>query len=163
MNIILAFSIIIGSTSIGYFISSKYKLIYNFYNEILLIFNNIRQNLNFKQDKLIDIFEQEIHLIRNKDLFNLINNYINYLKNKNFEYKFTPNLTLLTQNENNILKQIFNSLGHSNLIGENANLDFINKVLAEPYNKAKEDYLKFNKLYIKLGFFAGCFIVIILI
>lgn len=163
MSIALAIIIIACTTFIGYCVTSKYRTRYRFYNDILILFKSLRQNLNFKKDKLVQVFETEINNIKNKELIELVNLYIVYLKNKEFQNRFNSKLGILTVNENEVIGQIFNSLGHSDILGENKNLDLIDNLIEDSYKNAKEEYFKYNNLYIKLGFFIGCFIVILLI
>lgn len=163
MTAILSILIIAGSTYIGYNISSKYRIRYNFFNDFKLILKNVKQNLNFKLDKLLDIFSSEIETIKSKELYQLINEYTIYLKNKNFQNKFYFNINYLTKNENETIMQILNSLGRNDLFGENLNFEYIEEVTNGLFVTTKNEYIKFDKLYLKLGFFLGCLIVILFI
>lgn len=157
--ILLAVVIIFGY--VGYGLSAYYTNRSKFFKNLELLFEKIKTEIRFSQNKLIEILQS--YPTQNKDVKKVIKNFIKCLefdleiKNENL----FNDIKILAEEEKNILCIFFKSLGKFDAFNQTNQLDNQKTELARLHKLAEEEAKKYAPLYLKIGVIAGLVVALI--
>lgn len=163
MRLFFLIGIIGLSGSIGLIISNHYKERKKFFFDFKNFICALKNEINFSLIKIIDAMEKFLSITKNKNLTNLISNYIYILKNKkelSIDGLF-KDVAILTDQEKQNIFLFFNRLGRVDITNQISELDNYIKIFDENYMKVKFESEKYSSLYTKMGLLIGLFVAII--
>lgn len=157
MKWILIISLISVIMLIAYSVSEQYRDKADFYNNLKLFLSQLRLNVSFKQDKILDFLDKT----KCKKYFSLfIEDYKVYLKTNKISF---DNIKILDDDERSELVEIIKSLGKHDVKNELGQIGaFINNIDIK-LNKAEEDKKKLCPMIIKLSLLFAIGLAILLI
>lgn len=165
MKIILILIVVISMTYIGFGISRYYVKRKKIFEDLILLCEKLCVEISFSKNTLSSIISSNVNLF-SKDFKNIINTYLNYLKNNNEvltkDFLFKKN-TLLNDDEKELILNFFYNLGRLDASNQISQInDYKNKFI-ELKQKTNEENSKFGSLSLKLLILMGLLIGIILI
>lgn len=161
----ILFLILITSSLIGKFISKKYLYRLEELEEMNSSLNIFKSKIKFTYEPIPEIF-QEIAKGTNKNIGNIFLVAIEKMKNNNaniaWEQAINESYTNLKEEDKHILKTLSKLLGQTDSEGQISQIEITQNFLAEQIKEAREEKVKNEKLYSRLGTTIGLAIVIIL-
>lgn len=158
-KIILGVIAVIICTFTGVKLSEKYKLRKDFYSKLLNFNRLFLEEVSFSKNTLPKIIEK----ISDKEPFGrFAKEYFNFLVNNgdSNEYKY---LWFLSSEELSSLKNYFSALGKTDA---KTQVDFLkskDEKLKETLKLSEIDEKKYRTLYLKMGFFTGLLILVLIL
>lgn len=138
-------------------VSRQYKDKYEFFDNLKQFLNKFKMNVSFKQETIEDFL---INLKPQKQFSVFIKDYKEYLVNGNINLN---NIKILTQEEQEELKDMLISLGKFDAANELNQIDVFCKLIDEKLTKAEVDKNKLCPMIVKLSFLLALGIGILLI
>lgn len=163
LKTILIIVLILLISCIGYGFSYYYIQRKKFFDSLVFFIQNMKNDINFSQDKLIEIIDRNLNVVTNKDLNTLLCNYKNLIISNIDKRKLFCNINFLKENEKEIIFIFFKGLGKTDVFNQIELLDKFSNKLTEFYSNATHESKKYSSLYLKLGILFGLFVAIILI
>ena len=161
IKFIILFAVATLCTYIGFGFSAYYHNRSKFFKSIELLFDKLKTEIRFSQNKLIEILKD--FKPHSKDAKKLISNFVdclNYdkpLTNKNLFL----DIRILNEDEKNVLAIFFKSLGKFDALNQTNQIDGHQTQISQLFKKADEETKKFAPLCTKLGIICGLVIVLI--
>ena len=154
MRILLGILLLIICTYIGYIKSNKYYLRRVFYDDFIRFNDKLKQEVAFKQGTIKDLLDNE----------QTETDFIKYLK-ASFVQKQNLALDINYLNEFEVkhYKEYVSKIGSGD---KSLQMDFLQGVNEDLVKKQKQTVLdeeKYKKLYVKLGFFIGLILLILVL
>lgn len=154
MKLFLGLILLIICIFIGYIKSNKYYFRRVFYDDFVKFNEKFKQEVSFKQRTIKNIIEDELS----------DSDFITVIKGSIFNEKTTEkNLNYLNENEIKYFKDYVSTIG---TVDKTIQLDFLQNISNEIIDKQKQcvsEENKYKKLYIKLGFFIGLILLILVL
>ena len=154
MRLLLGIILLIICVFIGYIKSNKYYLRKTFYIDFVNFNNTLKEEVFFRQGTIIDLLKKENS---KNDFYKELNAV--FIKNE----KFNDAFSYLDKDEITYFKDYVNKIG----AGDNAvQIKFLEGVSEQVEKKQNQSFLdndKYKKLYIKLGFFIGLILFILVL
>ena len=142
----------IVSVCIGISIKKYYSARYQFFLEFINLLQYMKAEISFlKTDKFIILSKT---LNKSYMINGFIREYISTCKG---------NSSILTNEENNCLNDILNSIGRNDVNGELNNIDYYLVEINKKYNEALEKYNLYGGFAVKISIVIGALVVIFLI
>ncbi len=161
----ILFLILISSSLIGKFISKKYLYRLEELEEMNSSLNIFKSKIKFTYEPIPDIFE-EISKGTSKNIGNIFLLANEKMKKNNaniaWEQAINESYTNLKEEDKHILKTLSKLLGQTDSDGQISQIEITQNFLAEQIKEAREEKIKNEKLYSRLGTTIGLAIVIIL-
>ncbi len=154
--------LIVTTAGIGFFVG---KFFYNkyhdkklFYSGLIEFIRKLQNNLSFKQDRLVDIVDNEI-ISANKVFIAQLQEFKNYLQNGG-EIKIVYNYP---KNETETLKKFFAELGTIDLFTQKESLKDFDLKFTDSLNTCVNEEKNKGELYVKLFTLIGVAVGVLLI
>lgn len=158
MQIIVFVSIVLVSTYVGVILAKKYIRKENFYIDLLAFCNTTFTEINFTQNKLKKIIEQNINYYK-KDFKLFLSLYKKCLdgevSKKNFGEVVHNNFEFLTEQEINKIVSFFINIGRVDADNELNNLDIFKKDIKGTLDTASIKKKQYVPMIIKLSILIG--------
>lgn len=154
MKLFLGIILLIICVFIGYIKSNKYYYRRVFYEDFLRFNDKLKQEVAFKQCTIKSILDSE----------NIDTDFIACVKNvflNNNEFSF--NQSYLTENEIRYYSDYLSKIGVGDKSLQINFLQSVNEEVGKIQNQCVSDEIKYKKLYIKLGFFIGLILLILVL
>ena len=166
MQIVVFVAIVLISTYIGIVLAKKYIRKENFYIDLLAFCNTTFTEINFTQNKLKKIIEQNINYYK-KDFKLFLNLYKRYLdgevNKENLDNAVCKNFEFLTEQEIKKIVTFFINIGKVDADNELNNLDIFKKDIKGTLDDASTKKRQFVPMIIKLSILVGIGIAILII
>lgn len=155
--IIILFCLIVY---VGYGIFCYYKKRQLFYDDLINFVNYLNTEISFLKTDLISIIDRSCNKYH-KELNDLLCSYLlNLRKNNN---KFSANLKVLSNEENQTLSNFFNSIGRTNIEEQKVCIAHYKSRFSEQKLISEEDKNKNGLTYFKLCIVVGLGVCIVFI
>lgn len=162
MRLIFCIGIIALFGYVGYSISSYYINKKKFYYCILNFVNNLKIQINFLEESLEKILNNE--KVCNKDFMRLIENYKKMLyKQSCLKDDLFIGISILSEQEEDVIYNFFKTLGRLDMENQITIIDNFIGAIDNYYVISKNDCNKYSGLYTKLGIIIGAFLSLIII
>lgn len=158
--------IILGATAIicgyiGFGVSRFYTNRSKFFKSLELLFDKLKSEISFSQNKLIEIVSNyECPSTEAKKLIQNFVDCLNFDKPISKENLFTG-IKILHEEEKSFLEIFFKTLGKFDALNQTSQLENQKVELGGLYKKADEEAKKYAPLYSKLGIIVGLVIALV--
>ncbi len=163
MKILLILSVISASSYVGYSFGRQYKNKVVFYRDLLVFCACLKNEVSFFKNKLSVILEKAMSNCNENfaDLCKIAQQSLQEGKYLLVEEKNLSFLNFLTFNEKQTVANFFNLLGKSDGINQKNQIEALENIFLDYFEKAKQDCTSKEGLYKKLGVYAGLFLAIL--
>ena len=149
-------------TYIGYGFSKYYTNRKVFFNDLVLLMDKLKLDINFSKDKVGDIVKD--YVCFSSHFEKLKNNFLTILQSNQFEDgKLFDGINILKQEEINSLKAFFKSLGRFDVENQTKQIISFKEEFKKYENESNLKKQKYGSLFIKLGFIVGVLISLLII
>lgn len=156
-KIILSVLAVVVCTFVGYKMSEKYSLRSEFFNDFYRFNREMINQLTYVKRKIPEIIS---NFSCKEQFLILLNEYKGYIDGKIF---CLDKFWYLTIDEKELVTTYFILLGKSDALSQLNNLNSYNENLKNLANETTNEEKKYKKLYVKLGFFAGLSVFVLII
>ena len=153
MKIIFAFSSLVLSIIVAKLLSKKYSQRAIFYNDFNLYNNKMIEEVCFERKTVLNIINE----------FNCESDFIKSIKALYKTPKSKCNLEYLTTEDSKLLCEYFEFLGKSNQETQTKHLNVYQKIIKEKLDNSRQEEIRKNDLYLKMGLMIGLMLFIIII
>lgn len=163
MKIVILFCIVVLCSYVGFGVSANYSERKKFFFDLKHFASALKNEINFSLTKLVEIVTKLNTQIKDKNLNQLLCNYLLYLKTKKeitVDGLFN-NICILRQQEKENIYLFFKRLGKVDVFNQINEIENYINIFEEYYLLAKGESEKFCPLYTKMGILIGLFVVII--
>jgi len=163
LKILVLILIILFSVYVGYLCSKSYVKRRKFLNELCGFLMFLKSEIKFKNNKIINIFENYYNESSCIFLKTFLKNYIDTFNLENKSNELFKGVDFLKNEEKEKITNFINFLGKKDLLTQVEEIDIFQQDLLVMVKKIEEDCKKYCPLYLKLGFVFGLFICLIII
>ena len=154
MRLFLGIILLIICTYIGYLKANKYYLRSLFYNDFQRFNDKLKQEVSFKQSTIKDLLVSETS---ETDFFKGIK--AKFLQNE----KVSLNINYLNNNELNQYQNYIHTIGSGDILLQTEFLQNLEEDVVKTHKQCVMEEEKYKKLYVKLGFFVGLIMLILVL
>ena len=160
MKILIVLGIIFCSGMIGYGLASTYRKKRVFYDELILVINQIKNNISFSNKSTKDIIN---NMKLKTEMKEVCNSYVEFIESKK-EYSHSVNsISFLEYEEKNNIINMFDGFGRYNSETQITDLDNYKAIFDRNLNLAIQKENKNFPLCIKLGIIFGTLLSLLII
>ena len=163
LKVFVCIAVVVFATYCGYFLAKKYRKRKDFFNRLFAFNDAFLNEISYHKRPL----KEFLKCYRQKGDFAVFSTL--YLRGLGDENLYADSHAALTEmgcfsnEEMQFILEYFSMLGKGDSQGQKQYYAGIKNRLNEYMDKAKTDYEKYGKLYVKLGFLCGLTILILII